>query len=505
MMPATAMAEPGLLWRAADEGATDLAAALLASGAAEINWRHPQLGTTALHRATFGGHEELARLLVESGANLNALSRSGATPLIYAALSGEDACAVFLLSANADPSIRLPDGGGTALEIAEANSLGIATTLVRLLRAHMQPVPENAGMLPEDAPTHEPAMVLATAPHTGLQLTELPPDALVAIMDQLPTTTLGRWGRLNRTMLRLQCDNDASLWRRRVAELLQCPSIPLPPGISSWRLVMGALPRDVVAGKVRMVPVPAGKFVCGEQREVRDLSYTYWVDVVPVTCARFAAFAAAQPWNASRGDRNSVQAIARAGHDTPKKPVTMVSWHEAAAFAAWAGMRLPTCTEWEKAVRGTDGRCYPWGDVEYDSPREIHRALQLGSKYDVALKRGPPLSPYGLAKLGRVFEWCEHEPMPEHQHDEDGQMHGVEHSPDEGGGTAIDGTGLHRAPWQVGMCPNRGGSFRHHDLEAFATFAIEYDPPEMKHDDLGFRCCFSFPPTDQHRANSTPV
>ena len=67
---------------------------------------------------------------------------------------------------------------------------------------------------------------------------------------------------------------------------------------------------------------------------------------------------------------------------------------------------------------------------------------------------------------------------------------------DEGGGVAVDGTALQLAPWQVHMRPNRGGSFRHHDLEAFATFVIEHDPPEMKQDDLGFRCCFSFPPCD---------
>ena len=52
------------------------------------------------------------------------------------------------------------------------------------------------------------------------------------------------------------------------------------------------------------------------------------------------------------------------------------------------------------------------------------------------------------------------------------------------------------------MRPNRGGSFRRRDLEAFATFAIEHDPPELKQDDLGFRCCFSFPPTDQGGAGT---
>eukprot|EP01043_Picozoa_sp_COSAG02_P002804 COSAG02_NODE_66_length_42609_cov_95.996848_27_plen_468_part_00 len=447
--------ERNILWHAADEGPTDRVATMLAKGGAEIEWQHPQMGTTALHRAAFRGYEETCKLLVDAGANVNALSRSGATPLVYAALGGELACATLLLAASADPSIRAPNAGGTALEIVETNSLGIATTFVRLLRAHVEPELENSSEVP-----------VVLAPCTGLQFAELPSDALVAIMEQLPTTSLGRCARLNHVMLQLQCENDARLWQRRVTELLQYPSMSTPPsGIASWRLVMSALPREVAADKVQMVPVPAGTFLCGEEREQRVISYTYWVDVVPVTCARYASFAAAQRWKASRGDRSSVQAIAEAGQNTPKKPVTMVSWHEAAAFAAWAGLRLPTCAEWEKAVRGTDGRYYPWGDDEYNSVREIQEALHLGS-------------PYGLRKLGRVFEWCEHE--LQHQQFEIG----------------------HCAPGQ--MCPNRGGSFRHHRVESFATFAVDHDPPEVKQHDLGFRCCFSFPPVD-HGGAKTPA
>ncbi len=89
----------------------------------------------------------------------------------------------------------------------------------------------------------------------------------------------------------------------------------------------------------------------------------------------------------------------------PNRPVVGVSWFEAAAYCAWAGGRLPTEAEWERAVRGTKGRRFPWGKEDADASR-LNFEHNVGHPTPVGIY---PMgaTPEGLEDMaGNVWEWC---------------------------------------------------------------------------------------------------
>ncbi|RKN52462.1 DNA-binding protein, partial [Streptomyces klenkii] len=115
--------------------------------------------------------------------------------------------------------------------------------------------------------------------------------------------------------------------------------------------------RHPVDGKL-MVLVEEGIYLSGPDNEAQWIP-AFWIDVFPTTNADYARYVqdagAAPPRHWGGGNRcpDSVR----------DHPVVWVTWHEAAAYAAWAGKSLPTSRQWEKAARGPRGNPYPWGDA----------------------------------------------------------------------------------------------------------------------------------------------
>jgi formylglycine-generating enzyme required for sulfatase activity len=104
-----------------------------------------------------------------------------------------------------------------------------------------------------------------------------------------------------------------------------------------------------------------------------------------------------------RGDSDRYLAHGKFGNH----PVINVTWFGAEAYCRWAGLRLPTETEWEKAARGNDGRIFPWG-TQWDPDRLCWWGSHHEKETTVPVDAFPQgCSPYGIFQMaGNVEEWC---------------------------------------------------------------------------------------------------
>jgi iron(II)-dependent oxidoreductase len=209
---------------------------------------------------------------------------------------------------------------------------------------------------------------------------------------------------------------------------------PVLVGTPTPRPAAGTLPADVL--------VPAGPFTMGTSVEPWALDNerpahqvelpAYWIDTTPVTNAAYAGFIDAggytdpRWWSAAGWAHRQQAGLAgpqsweRVGGEwwrtrfgrpepvPPDEPVQHVCWYEAEAFARWAGKRLPTEAEWEKAARHDPAtgrsRRYPWGDSEPTA----EQANLGGDHLRPAPVGGYPAgaSAYGVHQLlGDVWEW----------------------------------------------------------------------------------------------------
>ena len=177
---------------------------------------------------------------------------------------------------------------------------------------------------------------------------------------------------------------------------------------AAWRMA-NREPASEVTGNdgAPAVLVSAGSFIMGDDEESPQREVfvdAFYMDRFEVTTGRYAEFLSATGSMNPPDDWESLSLPTDA-----ELPVVGVDWNDAEAYCRWAGRRLPTEAEWEKAARGPDGRRYPWGDL---SPTLEHANYENSSPlaYDGGLaavgthREGD--SPYGISDMaGNAAEW----------------------------------------------------------------------------------------------------
>ncbi|MDP1769719.1 MAG: formylglycine-generating enzyme family protein [Nitrospirota bacterium] len=170
-----------------------------------------------------------------------------------------------------------------------------------------------------------------------------------------------------------------------------------------------------------MMRIPAGPFTMGstdglpnERPEHRVTLDAFFIDQYEVTLSLYRRFL-------ESGKHESPPTWDdEAATTVGDRPATGMKWESAAAYCRWTGKRLPTEAEWEKAARGTDGRRYPWGDMQpfvdianYNRGMWVNEAITLvavtsgleGMSVRHGLKEGGK-SPFGLFHMaGNAAEW----------------------------------------------------------------------------------------------------
>ncbi len=227
-----------------------------------------------------------------------------------------------------------------------------------------------------------------------------------------------------------------------------------------------------------MVSIPAGSFTMGQNgskpkngpaHEV-DLP-AYEIDRFEVTNDEFARFTEETGYVTYAEENSSKNWRDAAESKGGNHPVVYVTWNDAKAYCEWAGKRLPSEAEWEKAARGEDGRVYPWGN-DFPGPDQVD---QFGNFYETGLRSTFPVggfekgvSPYGVYDMaGNVREWVEDYFL------------------------AYEGAAANADPFfgETNRVNRGGGWFDGEDGELVTTYNRNAGPPDTSaNDDIGFRC-----------------
>jgi formylglycine-generating enzyme required for sulfatase activity len=186
--------------------------------------------------------------------------------------------------------------------------------------------------------------------------------------------------------------------------------------IPAGEFIMGSTVEQTEAAK-RMDKAGPQFPLLHETPQFRAKERDFYLGVFTVTNKQFARFL-----NEAKPSREQLQRwvswldriiikpneLYRPVSDFENHPVINVTWFGAEAYCRWAGLRLPTEIEWEKAARGAHGRVFPWGN-EWDPERLCWWGSHDGKQNTVpvdAFSEG--CSPYGIFQMaGNVEEWCD--------------------------------------------------------------------------------------------------
>jgi len=304
-------------------------------------------------------------------------------------------------------------------------------------QAHLQPVIDV--LL-----TNTQAAVTAAINIANAKMREATDIARLIHRDMLlGDATRARFAAIQQSMAKLRLADADWVTLHRLDNLFSALAPELNDDIERIR------PRLPILRLLEWVQIPAGEFLYGTIKSRMHLA-AFEIMKYPVTVGQYRLFCA-------EAERAMPTAPDWGWHDD--HPMVNVTWHDAQAFAAWAGLSLPTEYEWEKAARGADGRCFVWGNTwdttlcRHSVGSGVHATVSVGS-----LSNGA--SAYDVQDMaGNVWEWTAS------LYDPNSQAYVL-----------------------------RGGSWVDTSMDAFRTDTRLRKTPDFWNDHFGFRCVWR-PPT----------
>lgn len=265
--------------------------------------------------------------------------------------------------------------------------------------------------------------------------------------------------------------------RGPLASLASATPTPSPTITPTPTTLPGATqisPRDAMV----MVHVPAGKFRMGsddfddDEKPAHTVFLdAFYIDRTEVTNAMYSRCVLAGSCQPPESADSSTHVDYYNNLYYASYPVINVNWEQANTYCLWAGRRLPTEAEWEKAARGLDGRTYPWGN-ENPSASLLNFRENVGDTTEVG-NYPAGVSPNGALDMsGNVWEWVAD------WYDASYYAHSPQANP------LGPASGTYRII--------RGGSWVH--VEEYMTTFYRYETdPSNRFSDVGFRCARSAP------------